>query len=145
MNSHDSSTNGPHTPPNPHPPPSRSHLLPPLQPSERLPELPPEEPIYRVDQVAIRKLGGFNFLQVEQWLEMPKDDRMRLIKSGVVTFLNDGQETPLRPALEYLQSLNPPAEVAAPAEVRPSIAPLPRPRPPHPPDGFGATGRPQEA
>ncbi len=59
-----------------------------------------------VDQIAVRKLGGFNFLSIPQWMAMPKDEKARLIKGELVTFMYEGEEVSLRAALLYLQSLN---------------------------------------
>ena len=76
----------------------------PLPPPSRIPpELPPEERLAEVDQVAIRKLGGFNFLEPAQWQSLSRDERMKLIKSGSVSFLSQGEEVPLREALQSLQ------------------------------------------
>ncbi len=94
MSSHNSSTDGP----------SDFEGLMPTPPPSRIPEPIPEERVVVIDQIAIRKLGGFNFLQPEQWSAMSRDDRMRLIKSGVVTFLSNGEDIPLREALQALQA-----------------------------------------
>lgn len=102
-------------------------LLPAPSPS-RIPELPPDETLPEIDQIAIRKLGGFNFLEPSQWTALSRDDRMRLIKSGVVTFLSQGTEVPLREALQSLQA----AEGRAPSQ-----APERRPGEAYPPPGPG--------
>lgn len=66
----------------------------------------PDEPEgYPIDQIAVRKLGGFNFLSVGQWASLPRDERARLLKSGMVQFLCEGTEVPTRPALIWLQRL----------------------------------------
>ncbi len=52
-----------------------------------------------VDKIAVRKLGGFNLITPEQWSAMSADDRKDLIKGGLVTFLYEGEEVPLKPAL----------------------------------------------
>lgn len=59
-----------------------------------------------VDQVAVRKLGGFNFLSVAQWAVLPRDEKARLIKSESVIFLNEGENVPLRSALMFFKGLN---------------------------------------
>lgn len=97
MSSHDSSIN----------PPDDSDRFDGLMPKplpSRLPELPPDERLLEVDQIAVRKLGGFNFLLPEQWSALSREDRMRLIKAGAVTFLSQGEEVPLREALESLRA-----------------------------------------
>lgn len=80
-------------------------LLPPRASGHEETEAEPEA-IQGVDQVAVRKLGGFNFLTVAQWSAMSRDDRLRLIKAGSVVFLNQGREVPLKPALRYIQTTN---------------------------------------
>ena len=64
-----------------------------------------------VDQVAVRKLGGFNFLSVGQWAALPRDERARLVKGGLVQFLHEGAEVPVRDALVWFQQM---ARAAAP-------------------------------
>lgn len=59
-----------------------------------------------VDQIAVRKLGGFNFLSIPQWMALPRDEKARLIKGELVTFMYEGEEVSLRAALLFLQSLN---------------------------------------
>ncbi|MEL7158912.1 MAG: hypothetical protein AAFN30_20285 [Actinomycetota bacterium] len=49
--------------------------------------------------MAIRKLGGFNLITPEQWSAMSTDSRRKLIKAGVVNFLFEGDEVPLKAAL----------------------------------------------
>jgi hypothetical protein len=76
----------------------------PLPAASRIPpELPPEDRLPDVDQVAIRKLGGFNFLEPEQWQSIDRNERMQMIKAGTVTFLSQGEDVPLRDALQSLQ------------------------------------------
>ncbi len=70
------------------------------------PEPRPSTGAQPVDQVAIRKLGGFNFLSVAQWAALPRDEQARLIKSDAVAFLYEGEPVPLRAALLYIRSLN---------------------------------------
>ncbi len=55
--------------------------------------------------VAVRKLGGFNFLSIGRWSGLPRDQRARLLKGGRVLFLMEGEEVPARPALLWLQYL----------------------------------------
>ena len=59
-----------------------------------------------VDQIAVRKLGGFNFMSIPQWMMLPRDEKARLIKGELVTFMYEGEEVSLRAALLYLKSLN---------------------------------------
>lgn len=68
-----------------------------------------------VDQVAIRKLGGFNFLSIGQWAALPRDERARLLKGGLVIFLFEGEEVPVRPALVWFQQMAR-SEVIGPAD-----------------------------
>jgi hypothetical protein len=58
-----------------------------------------------VDQIAVRKLGGFNFLSVGQWSALPRDERARLVKGGLAMFLFEGEEVDVRPALLWLKQL----------------------------------------
>lgn len=58
-----------------------------------------------VDQIAVRKLGGFNFLSVGQWSALPRDERARLVKGGLAMFLYEGEEVDVRPALLWLKQL----------------------------------------
>ncbi len=64
-----------------------------------------EEPLQPIDQIAIRKLGGFNFLTIRQWEELTSEMQMRRIQREEVVFLSRGQEVPVREALSYLKSL----------------------------------------
>ena len=72
-----------------------------------------------MDQIAIRKLGGFNFIDIDQWSSMPRDERMKLIKNGSVIFVYEGKEVPLKPALRYIQAVT---EQTRPAEL-PALPP----------------------
>lgn len=56
-----------------------------------------------VDQIALRKLGGFNFIEPKDWFEMPSSEQAELIKGGRVEFLYQGDHVPVRKALEWLQ------------------------------------------
>lgn len=58
-----------------------------------------------VDQVAIRKLGGFNFISPTQWSVLSREERARLIKGDLVIFLYEGERVPTKPALLYFRSL----------------------------------------
>ena len=51
------------------------------------------------DSIALRKLGGFNLISLEQWAEIDAGERKELIRSGMVTFLYEGEEVPLKAAL----------------------------------------------
>lgn len=66
---------------------------------------PTDEPLQPIDQIALRKLGGFNFLTVTQWNELPPDMQLRRIQREEVVFLSRGQEVPVREALAYLKSV----------------------------------------
>lgn len=61
-----------------------------------------------MDQIAVRKLGGFNFLDPQQWVNIPRSDRLQLIKNGSVVFLYQGEEVSVRSALLYLQTISSP-------------------------------------
>lgn len=96
MSSHGSSTDQPD--------PRRYEGLLPRRGQPQEPQGPSAEDQPReVDQVAIRKLGGFNFLDVNQWAALSRDDRMKLIKAGAVLFLFQGEEVPIKPALLYFK------------------------------------------
>ncbi len=92
----------------------------------------PAEQQVTVDQVALRKLGGFNFITPLQWIAIERDERMRLIKSEAVVFLSEGDEVPLRSALQYLKDLSdglpqgPPPQ-APPPQASPAFQPAPPP------------------
>ncbi len=58
-----------------------------------------------VDQVAIRKLGGFNFVSPAQWNAMDREHQRRLIQEGAVTFLYQGAEVSIKAALLTLKAL----------------------------------------
>ncbi len=84
----------------------------PLAPEPPVAPVPPRaEPedeakaVHPVDQIAVRKLGGFNFLSIGQWSALPRDERARLLKGGLVMFLSEGEEVPVRPALLWLQQI----------------------------------------
>ncbi len=62
----------------------------------------PDQP-HPVDQIALRKLGGFNFITPAQWSALEREERKRLLKSGEVTFLYQGREIPVRAALLFLR------------------------------------------
>lgn len=67
----------------------------------------PIEPEWHpVDQVAVRKLGGFNFLSVGQWTTLPRDEKARLIKGNLVQFLYEGDPVGVRPALLWFKRLS---------------------------------------
>ncbi|MEL6984168.1 MAG: hypothetical protein AAFO29_17210, partial [Actinomycetota bacterium] len=92
------------------PPIARAPLVPAPVEEPPSPEPPAEtvdaDPQARpVDQIAVRKLGGFNFLSVSQWSALPRDERARLLKGGLVMFLFEGEEIEVRPALLWLQRL----------------------------------------
>jgi len=87
---------------------------PPIERAPLAPEPPAAPPVEReddakaghpVDQIAVRKLGGFNFLSIGQWSTLPRDERARLLKGGLVMFLFEGEEVPVRPALLWLQQI----------------------------------------
>lgn len=59
-----------------------------------------------IDQVAIRRSLGFDLLTTEEWLDLDVDDKKRLLLEDRVEFLSDGDEIPVREALQYLQPLN---------------------------------------
>ena len=80
MSSHDYSTD-------PDEPRSSGGLVPSPPPQAD----PPHEEAHPVDQIAVRKLGGFNFLDPQQWVNIPRSDRMQLIKNGSVVFLYQGE------------------------------------------------------
>ncbi len=104
----------------PRPGPETLERPPSSPPIERAPS-PPEPPVapqppradggddakvgHPVDQVAVRKLGGFNFLSVGQWATLPRDERARLLKGNLVMFLFEGDEVPVRPALVWFQQI----------------------------------------
>ncbi|MEM7274604.1 MAG: hypothetical protein AAF547_16070 [Actinomycetota bacterium] len=92
MNSHDSWTDGPFDP-RALPRPDAT-----VPPQERR-----REPMRMVDRIAIRKIGGFNFLTPEQWNAMSSKARRKAVEDQSVSFLCDGEAVPLRPALEYLK------------------------------------------
>lgn len=90
MNSQNSSTD----------PENRPGLDAVLPPSHRAAAPEPTEVVpHPVDQIAIRKLGGFNLITPEQWSAMSSDDRRDLIKGGLASFLFEGDEVPLKAAL----------------------------------------------
>ncbi len=95
MNSRDYSTNENEPRPGGLLPGSRSNPVPPTPGQESRP----------VDQIAVRKLGGFNFITPMQWVELPREERARLIKGELVTFLNQGEPVPTRSALLFLRAL----------------------------------------
>lgn len=64
-----------------------------------------DQQTHPVDQIAVRKLGGFNFLSVGQWSALPRDERARLVKGGLAMFLFEGEEVDVRPALLWLKQL----------------------------------------
>ncbi len=74
--------------------------------------MPVEDVPQEVDQIAIRKLGGFNFIDIPHWSAMSRGERMKLIKNGSVVFLFQGREVPLKPALLYIQLYTEQAEAA---------------------------------
>lgn len=88
------------------------------EPSE--PE-PANSRLQHVDQVAIRKVGGFNFLSTQQWLEVDRERRMGWIKADRVVFLSQGAEVPLRSALLYLKALGQQATGPADEDLRPPV------------------------
>ena len=94
------------------------------------------EPLARVDQVALRKLGGFNFITPLQWVGMGREERMRLIKSEAAVFLSEGQEVPIRAALEYLKELADGLPHGPPPGAQ-SWQPEPEPPQAEPPAGDG--------
>lgn len=104
MSSHDSSTNPQD--------PNRYEGLLPRRSAHREPAVPAEDVPQEVDQIAIRKLGGFNFVDVNQWAAMSRGERMKLIKNGSVVFLFQGREVALKPALLYIQAVTERAETA---------------------------------
>ena len=111
LSSHNSSTD-------PNDPYRYEGLLPPRG-ARQPPPLPAEDAPQPVDQIAIRKLGGFNFIDIDQWSSMPRDERMKLIKNGSVIFVYEGKEVPLKPALRYIQAVT---EQTRPAEL-PALPP----------------------
>lgn len=104
MSSHDSSTD-PHDP-------NRYEGLLPRRSASREPEVPVDDVPQEIDQIAVRKLGGFNFIDIPQWSAMSRGERMKLIKNGSVVFLFQGREVPLKPALLYIQAYTEQAEAA---------------------------------
>lgn len=92
------------------PPIERAPLVPPPAaeppvPAERSEATAVDAQARPVDQIAVRKLGGFNFLSIGQWSALPRDERARLVKGGMVMFLYEGEEVDLRPALLWLKQL----------------------------------------
>lgn len=84
----------------PDPPQGLDAVLPPGHHRAATPEpKTDDDAAHPVDQIAIRKLGGFNLILPEEWSGMGSDDRRDLIKGGLVTFLFEGVEVPLKAAL----------------------------------------------
>ena len=112
MNSRDYSTNG-----------SGDEHLDGLLPGgyERPEPEPANSRLQHVDQVAIRKVGGFNFLSTQQWLEVDRDRRMAWFKADRVVVLSQGAEVPLRSALLYLKALGQQGVGPADEELRPPV------------------------
>ena len=142
MNSPDSWNNG-QADQNGHGPPPDQRRLPPL------PRDPASE-MHMVDRVAVRKLGGFNFLSPEQWNAMSARARKKAIDDQTATFMCDGEPVPLRSALLYLKWLadqltaerrvggetvterqSPPSQRIVPQQA-PAYPPPTRPNPPAP-------------
>ncbi|MEM9615614.1 MAG: hypothetical protein AAF962_19655 [Actinomycetota bacterium] len=73
-------------------------VLPPGQDEGAQPNAAASE-AHPVDKIAVRKLGGFNLITPEQWGAISAADRKELIKTNMVTFLYEGEEVPLKPAL----------------------------------------------
>ena len=58
----------------------------------------------RVDQVAVRKSGGFVFLTPREWSAIDAEHRMEAIKSNRVIFLSDDRPVSTRAALTWLKA-----------------------------------------
>lgn len=67
-----------------------------------------EEEAHPVDKIAIRKLGGFNFINPQQWVNLPRASRERLLRRGSVVFLYEGEDVSVRAALLYFQTISSP-------------------------------------
>ncbi len=57
-----------------------------------------------IDQVAIRRSLGFDLVPVEDWLELEREEKRRLLLEDRVEFLADGESVPVREALEELRT-----------------------------------------
>ena len=68
------------------------------------PTSPADDEPHPVDQIAIRKLGGFNMITPAQWQALDRDHRMTLIRDGLVTFLHQGEDVPVKAALLGLRA-----------------------------------------
>lgn len=96
MSWHDSSTE-------PGQPWTRDAVLPEgVQPPPR--QRPLDDEPHPVDQIAIRKLGGFNVITPDRWRELDRDHRLALLRDGLVTFLHQGEDVPAKAALLWLRS-----------------------------------------
>ncbi len=58
-----------------------------------------------IDQVAVRRSLGFELLAIEDWLSLDRGEKKRLLLDDRVEFLADGEEIPVREALQLLQSV----------------------------------------
>lgn len=103
-------------------------VLPPGHGEERQEDVAGSE-AHPVDKIAVRKLGGFNLITPEQWSSMSAENRKDLIRGGLVTFLYEGDEVPLKPALLGIRrQMQAQAEYEGLGEQQPvPIQPQPRP------------------
>ena len=63
--------------------------------------------MYTVTHVSIKVSdGGHNLITVDQFLDLPFDNRMKLLSTNSLTFLNeDGETIPLVEGVKYTVSL----------------------------------------
>ena len=57
-----------------------------------------------VDQIAIRKRNGYNFITPAQWIATDRQTRAELIRSDQVLFLHQGEQVAVRAALLWLRA-----------------------------------------
>ena len=55
-----------------------------------------------IDQVMVRRLGGWNLISLAAWSELGADERVSLLQQGAVRFLADGEVVPRQEALAAL-------------------------------------------
>jgi len=63
----------------------------------------PNEDLRPIDQIAIRRTGGFVFVDLQGWIGMLRSEQSDLLKEQRVTFLSDGEKVPVRNALRWIQ------------------------------------------
>lgn len=52
-----------------------------------------------IDQVAVRRRGGFALLTIHEWSALDREERLQLLEEDRVEFLEDGMTVPVREAL----------------------------------------------